>query len=437
MCGDDAASRSAPSRKPTALGAVLSRLLNAVRVLGALVAASGGLWGCVATYEPGRDKAFPGKVLYSYRGTSDVYSGTLADDTIIQGITFKEQTVVAFHDNGKVHSGSLAANTTIQGITYQGNSEVYFDESGRVTSGHLAADSTIQGVRYLAGLVEFDSHGRVNKGVLAADTTLDGISYETGTKVNLDATGRPVLDLPAEPVCAEYYDEHDDSAPRIVMRTYHGGGEPEVVSLPLCKRSVPKRSRGLAVKTAIPGGSYQPGTQLLLDDHDRLKWAMLFADTTIYGVRYKAFTRLTFFENNDDARVEYAKLAADTTIRGVTYKTGASVCESLRFHQNGTVKEGCLAADTVIQGVTYLGSSPIKFRDNGRVWAGDLATSPTIQGVTYSRGSTLYLSPDGRVIGGTLGGDATISGVTHKAGETIRFNEDGTASAVQLFRSRM
>ena len=58
--------------------------------------------------------------------------GRLAQDTVINGVKYKSDTVVIFHENGKVSTGVLAQDTKIEGTIYKAGTSVSFDASGNL-----------------------------------------------------------------------------------------------------------------------------------------------------------------------------------------------------------------------------------------------------------------------------------------------------------------
>ncbi|MGI9255513.1 MAG: hypothetical protein ACR2PY_01105, partial [Salinispira sp.] len=85
--------------------------------------------------------------LIAFYTNGQVREGILAEDTTINGITYTNWKSVyglqysgitqsiSFHENRQVRAGTLAEDTTINGTTYAGYSRIYFDEDGNVTSG--------------------------------------------------------------------------------------------------------------------------------------------------------------------------------------------------------------------------------------------------------------------------------------------------------------
>ena len=86
----------------------------------------------------------------------------LALDSLINGMLFKAETYLTFHESGAVKSGTLAAEIEIEGIKFQA-SYLYLYENGDLEAGVLAYDTLIQGKQFEVGdMIMFDNDGDVS-----------------------------------------------------------------------------------------------------------------------------------------------------------------------------------------------------------------------------------------------------------------------------------
>lgn len=67
------------------------------------------------------------------------WTGSLVDAQVINGIKFVSTGIgIFFHDNGRVENSILAEDTIIDGVTYKGGKQIQFYPTGRVSSAYLA-----------------------------------------------------------------------------------------------------------------------------------------------------------------------------------------------------------------------------------------------------------------------------------------------------------
>jgi hypothetical protein len=77
----------------------------------------------------------------------------------IQGLQFKDGSIVDFHPSFYVASGKLEGVQFIDGLPFE--NEIEFYDDGRVKSGWLAHPTVINGVSHPPGFIFFDPSGRV------------------------------------------------------------------------------------------------------------------------------------------------------------------------------------------------------------------------------------------------------------------------------------
>ncbi len=87
---------------------------------------------------------------------------------------------VYFHENGHIRSGILAEDTVIDGVSYRKNSRISFYENGVIDFGQPTEDTVIDGVSYRKDfMIYFYKDGSVRDGT-ASKTT---VASETGEKI--------------------------------------------------------------------------------------------------------------------------------------------------------------------------------------------------------------------------------------------------------------
>ncbi len=99
-------------------------------------------------------------------------------------------TLIQYHENGKVASGTLFQDTVIQGVKYVADSLIEYHKNGKVQSGTLAKDQTIQGKRFLADTeLHFHPNGRLEYVVIPKDKVIFGASFKEGSRVYFKQRG--------------------------------------------------------------------------------------------------------------------------------------------------------------------------------------------------------------------------------------------------------
>ncbi len=355
-----------------------------------------------------------------------VSSGTLAKDTLIQGVRFETGTQVFFKSNGRL-DGVEGVDVTIKGIKfraayrgYPGPSfgyggpvqsdfgkrhDIVFHNSGRVSYGELAEDTNIDGIKFMGGSgVHFHSNGRVSSGVLAEDTILNGLLFKAETEVEFYETGcfRGGTLYTNKTVQGMTFSENTNIY-------FHENGR---IS-----------SGTLADGAVVQGLTLVAGYQIFFHSNGKVSIGQMAGGTVINGIKFTEGT-ISFHRNG---RVSYGGLAEDTSIQGMTFE-GGRLFPNIYFHGNGRVSRGILASDTTIDGITYAGDE-IAFHGNGRVSSGKLAQDRIINGIEFKAGG-IEFHRNGRVAFGMLAEETVISDKKYSAGTKVRFNSDGTISSV-------
>jgi hypothetical protein len=120
----------------------------------------------------------------------NVSNGILAEDTIVNGVSYKKDSQIRFYAPNKVKHGVLAEDTKINGVYFRKDSSIHFNNLDTVERGKLAKDTAINGLSYKkhSQIVLFGPN-KVKSGVLAVDAEINGKQYQTGNRLWFNNNG--------------------------------------------------------------------------------------------------------------------------------------------------------------------------------------------------------------------------------------------------------
>ena len=130
------------------------------------------------------------------RATGDVYTGILADDTVIEGLGVKLRagSRATFYPNGQLESGELAEDFTLGEIKFKAGTRIDFHANGTVACGTVAQGKA-HGLDLKPGSpISFHSNGQVAMAVFGTDLTVEGsnVKLKAGSGVHFDAAGKVI-----------------------------------------------------------------------------------------------------------------------------------------------------------------------------------------------------------------------------------------------------
>ncbi|MFH1394398.1 MAG: hypothetical protein ABIH29_05980 [Candidatus Micrarchaeota archaeon] len=119
--------------------------------------------------------------------TGLAHSGSLAEETLIQGITFPVGTGVSFcSKSGRLRSARDFKLLVIDGIKYEDLIELY--PSGKIKRADLAEPAVIEGIKVFVA-VEYHENGRLKSCYLAEGQRIGELFMRAGTRLEFDEQG--------------------------------------------------------------------------------------------------------------------------------------------------------------------------------------------------------------------------------------------------------
>lgn len=295
-----------------------------------------------------------------FYGNGQLKGGYLIEDTLIDGILYKADNIIAYHEDGQVIGGILAEDTSIDGVTYKANTQIVFHKNRKVMEGTPAVDALIDGILYQADTpIARHENGQVKQGILAAGNDINGTLYPEGTQIWRDEAGQIEKIILSEDWT-------------INQLTFSG----ELIEVPY------KADEKILIKNG------QPIMGTLAED--------TLIDGILCRAKYekndKSFREIYFHDNRRLKKCRLAERTEDPGKKGVYYKPGTW----LERYDNGQVYKGRLDGIVPIDGVKYF--FDIEYYPDGRVKTGSIGEEYiTIQGREFFMGNRISFDENGRV----------------------------------------
>jgi len=126
---------------------------------------------------------------FFYNPRGDILGAVASENFTYNGIEFKKGQV-RFHETG-LSVAHLTKDQDINGVKYKADGlGPFFDKNGNVENATLAEDTNVSGVFYKQNTqIMFNSDRTVQLGRLAKDASIDGKTYKAGSQLSFQANG--------------------------------------------------------------------------------------------------------------------------------------------------------------------------------------------------------------------------------------------------------